>query len=95
MMLLHSRISYFKNFDHDDSLRALRSPNPTRVPDLGDFVATGNDQTVTKRRKAAEDDDNDSDKETERNKMCCQLRFFRVIALFSTVMRYLVKNGCA
>ncbi|KAL5053982.1 hypothetical protein RYX36_034664 [Vicia faba] len=61
------------------------------VPDLGDFVATGDDQTVTKRRKAAEDDDNDSDKETKRNKMV----FFRVIALFSTVVRYLVKNGCA
>ncbi|CAI8610688.1 unnamed protein product [Vicia faba] len=32
-------------------------------------VATGDDQTVTKRRKVVEDDDNDNDKETNRNKM--------------------------
>ncbi|KAL5073155.1 hypothetical protein RYX36_012139 [Vicia faba] len=39
------------------------------VPDLGGSVATGNDQTVTKRRKVVEDDDNDNDKETKRNKI--------------------------
>ena len=41
----------------------------SKVPDLGGSVATGDDQTVTKRRKVAEDDDNDSDEESKRSKM--------------------------
>ncbi|TKY57103.1 Dr1-associated corepressor [Spatholobus suberectus] len=42
----------------------------SKVPDLGGSVATGDDHTVTKRRKVAdaEDDDNDSDEEPKRNK---------------------------
>ncbi|RYR00701.1 hypothetical protein Ahy_B07g088832 [Arachis hypogaea] len=40
-----------------------------KVPDLGGSGATGDDRSIPKKRKIAEDDDNDSDEEQKRNKM--------------------------
>ncbi|XP_058751010.1 uncharacterized protein LOC131624027 [Vicia villosa] len=46
-----------RTFDVFDFLNDIVS----KVPDLGGAVASGVDQTVTKRRNVSEDDDNDSD----------------------------------
>ncbi|XLS99911.1 hypothetical protein HN51_049263 [Arachis hypogaea] len=44
-----------------------------KVPDLGGSGATGDDRSIPKKRKIAEDDDNDSDEEQKRNKMVIKM----------------------